>query len=284
MINRHYVLDLLPGRSFVEHLLGDGHDVFVIDWGTPGDEDRYLTFDDVCDGYLGRALGRTACAAGTSKAHVLGYCMGGTLAAIHAAAHPERFASLVALAAPIAFSQDADTSLLGAWARTNAFDPATIIEAFGNAPWPLLQAAFHLLRPTLGLAKLVGLAGIAADAEALRGVLALETWGADNVSLPGGVFRRLLDDLYRADSLARGAFTLSGRPARLEAITCPVLAVTFEHDNIVPWRSAAALIDRVSSVDKERLHLPGGHVGAVVSRGAAKGLWPRLSQFMSARG
>jgi polyhydroxyalkanoate synthase len=58
-----------------------------------------------------------------------------------------------------------------------------------------------------------------------------------------------------------------------------VLAVTFEHDNIVPWRSATALIDLAGSESKQRIHLPGGHVGAVVSRSASKGLWPQLSAF-----
>ena len=56
LINRHYVLDLMPGKSFAEYLVGRGHDVYIIDWGTPGPEDRHLTFDDICDGYLGRAV------------------------------------------------------------------------------------------------------------------------------------------------------------------------------------------------------------------------------------
>src|SRR5262249_46835070 len=101
LINRHYVLDLLPKKSFVEYLVAQGFDVFCIDWGTPGDEDRYLEFDEICDRYVGRAIGVAARMSGAEKAHVLGYCMGGTLAAIHAGAHPERFASLIALAAPI---------------------------------------------------------------------------------------------------------------------------------------------------------------------------------------
>ena len=76
---------------------------------------------------------------------------------------------------------------------------------------------------------------------------------------------------------------LGGRPARLEAIDCPVLAVTFEHDHIVPLASAAPLIDRVASPDKARLHLDGGHVGAVVSRKASKTLWPQLSRWWADR-
>ncbi len=281
LINRHYVLDLLPQKSLVEYLVAAGHDVHMIDWGTPGAEDRYLTFADVCDRYLARALRVTARG---GRAHVLGYCMGGTLAAIHAAARSERIASLVALAAPIRFGDRTHgDDLLAAWTRSGAFPPAEMVAAFGNVPWPLMQASFHLLRPTLTLAKLVHVLDRAWNDEFLDGFLALETWGNDNVSFPGACWREYVESLYRDDALAEGRFVLGGRPAKLSSIDCPVMAVTFEHDNIVPWRGAACLLEMVSSRDKEHLHLPGGHVGAVVSRAAAKGLWPRLSGFWAAR-
>ena len=136
LINRHYVLDLMPGKSFVEYLVGMGHDVFVIDWGTPGDEDRHLTFDDIVDGYLGRAVRVAARLGGAARVHVLGYCLGGTLAIIHAAARPERIASLCVLAAPVKFG---DEGLLAAWTRSRRFDLDALVTALGNVPWQLLQ-------------------------------------------------------------------------------------------------------------------------------------------------
>ncbi len=274
LINRHYVLDLLPEKSFVEWLVARGHDVYCIDWGTPSDEDRYLSFDDVCDRYLGRALHKTG------KAHVLGYCMGGTLATIHASVHPERFASLTALAAPVRFSE---AGVLGLWTQSPAFEPRAMVDGLGNVPWQLLQSSFHMLRPTLNLAKLVALVDRADDDEFLDGFLAAETWGNDNVSFPGEVWRTWVEDLYRGDALTRGTFALSGKPARLEGVTCPLLVVTFEHDAIVPKASATDLHERAASRDKHALHLSGGHVGAVVSRGAAKKLWPALADFWAAR-
>jgi polyhydroxyalkanoate synthase len=280
LINRHYVLDLMPGKSFTEYLVGQGHDVFTIDWGTPGDEDRYVTFDEICDGIIGRAVRLATREAPRGKAHLFGYCLGGTLATIHAAARPEHVASLVAVAAPIRFEDD---GLLSTWTRSPSFDVGALVDALGNVPWQLMQSAFHLLRPTLGASKLVALLDRAWDDEYLDGVLALETWGADNVSLPGAAYRRYIEELYQGDALVKGTFRLSGRPALLESIACPTLAVTFEHDNIVPWQSAAVLLDRASSRDKERVHLPGGHVGAMVSRGASKGLWPQLSAWWGAR-
>ncbi len=280
LINRHYVLDLLPGKSLVEWLAARGHDVFVVDWGTPEDEDRFRDFDDIADRSIGRAL-RVACrAAGSERAHVLGYCLGGTLAVIHAARRPERVASLVALAAPIAF---ADAGQLGAWTRTRSFDVGALVEACGNVPWQLMQGAFHLLRPTLALSKMVGLVDRLWDDAFRDGFFALETWGNDNVPFPGACYRRYIEELYRGDALVRGTFTLSGQTVRLGDIRCPTLAVTFEHDTIVPSASAACLLDHVGAADKQRIHLPGGHVGAVVSRKASEGLWPRLSGWWADR-
>ncbi len=279
LINRHYVLDLLPGKSFAEWMVAAGHDVYCIDWGTPGDEDRFVTFEDVADRWIGRALRQVERTAGRPP-HVLGYCLGGTLATLHAAVHKERMSSLALLAAPVRFS---DPGLLTAWTRTRSFDVRALVDAWGNVPWQLMQSSFQLLRPTLGLAKLVSLLDRAWNEEFLDSFLALETWGSDNVSFPGECYVTYLEELYRKDALWQGTFRLAGRPARLEAIECPTLVVTFEHDHIVPWQSAACLLERVATADKHHLHLPGGHVGAVVSRAAARGLWPAISKFWSDR-
>jgi polyhydroxyalkanoate synthase len=280
LINRHYVMDLLPGKSMAEDLVKAGHDVYCIDWGTPGDEDRYLTFDDICDRYLGRALRHVAKTSPRGKAHVLGYCLGGTLTTIHGAVHKEHVASLLNIAAPIGFS---DSGLLSTWTRSPTFEVGKIVEAFGNVPWQLMQGAFQLLRPTLNLSKTVALIDRAANDEFLDGFLALETWGSDNVSFPGACYERYIQELYRGDALVKGEFTLSGKPVRLSDIDCPVMCVVFEHDGIVPWESASVLLDLVSSKDKQMLKLQGGHVGAVVSRAAQKNLWPKLMAFWAER-
>ena len=276
LINRHYVLDLMPGKSFAEYLAAQGHDVYCIDWGTPADEDRFVTFDDVCDRAIARALRVASESSPDGRAHVLGYCLGGTLAAIHAAAHPERVRSLTLVAAPIRFS---DEGLLTAWTHTPTFDVRTMVDAMGLVPWQLMQGAFQLLRPTLALSKAVSLIDKATDDPFLDGFFALETWGNDNVSLPGAFFETYIQELYREDRLIRGDFSLSGARVDLARIACPVLCVTFEHDNIVPWKSASVVLEHVSSETKQHLHLPGGHVGAMVSSSAKKKLWPTMSAF-----
>ncbi len=280
LINRHYVLDLAPGKSLTEYLLAEGHDVFVIDWGTPGPEDRELGFDRICDDYLGRAIRKAAATSPRNKVHLLGYCLGGTLAAVHAAVHPERVASIATLAAPVRFDDD---GILATWTNVRTLDVRALIGAFGNVPPWLLQAAFHMLRPTLALSKAVHVLDRAHDDEFLDGFLALEAWGNDNVPFPGACFERIITELYQQNLLIKGELRLSGKSVDLARLRMPLLVVTFQHDTIVSEASAKALFDAAESDDKLHLDLVGGHVGAVVSRKAGGRLWPKLTEFWAAR-
>ncbi len=280
LINRHYVLDLMPGKSFVEFLLARGHDVFIIDWGTPGPEDRYLSFERVVATYMGRAIRKCAAFSAAGKVHLMGYCLGATFTSIYAALDDSRLASMVALAPPVAFD---DPGMLSQWMRIPTLDLDAIIDAKGNMPWQWMQAAFHMLRPTLTLTKMIGVLDKAEDDTFLEGFRAIETWGNDNVSFPGNCFRDYIQKLYQNNDFAEGRLTLMGRPARLEQITCPLLSVTFKHDNIVPQESSLPLVAKASSADKAQWDLPGGHVGAVIGRKAAKELWPGLSQWWAER-
>jgi polyhydroxyalkanoate synthase subunit PhaC len=280
LINRWYVLDLGHGRSLIEWLVAQGHEVYCIDWGTPGAEDRYLTWDDIAGRYVGRAVRIASRYSRTGDVHLLGYCLGGTLAVSYAAAFPQHVRTFLALATPIDFDQ---AGIMSQWTRVPTFETGPLLDAFGNVPWPLMQASFSMLRPTLGLSKTVALLDRAWDDEFLESFLATERWGNDNVSFPGACYVRYIEELYRRNMLIHGGFTLLGRPAELSAIRCPVLALAFEHDNIVPLASAAPLVDHVSSTDKQLVVQGGGHVGAVVSRKAATRLWPVMSNFWASR-
>lgn len=280
LINRWYVLDLGARRSLIEWLVGQGHEVCCIDWGTPGAEDRYLTWDDIGGRYLGRAVRIAARSSPTGTTHVLGYCLGGALAAAYVAAFPERVASFTALAAPIDFEH---AGIMSTWTRTPSFDVGAIVDAFGNVPWPLMQASFHMLRPTLTAAKVVNVLDRAWNDEFLDGFLATEKWGTDNVSFPGACYARYIQELYRDNRLVHGTFSVLGRPALLSNIKCPVIAIAFADDHIVPVPSAQPLIALVGSRDKQILVERGGHVGAVVSHKAAERLWPAFHTFWAQR-
>ncbi|HEY4060199.1 MAG TPA: alpha/beta fold hydrolase [Kofleriaceae bacterium] len=280
LINRWYVLDLGPGRSFIEWLVAQGHEIYCIDWGTPGAEDRYLTWDDIGGRYIRRSINVACRESGVDEVHVLGYCLGGTLATAYVAAHPEKVKSLVALAAPIDFAK---AGIMSLWTQTPTFDVHSIINAFGNVPHQLMQASFKMLRPTLDVAKAVSVLDRAWNDEFLDGFLATEKWGSDNVSFPGDCYAQYIEDLYRGNKLVAGTFSVLGKPARLDQMKVPVLAIAFIGDNIVPPESAQPLIDLAGSRDKQILIDKGGHVGAVVSRKAATKLWPAFSTFWAQR-
>ena len=281
LINRHYVLDLMPGKSLVAWLVAEGFDVYCVDWGTPGPEDAWLDLDAIVDGYLGRALRvvsrRSRAHSGDGKVHLLGYCMGGMFTAMLAARDPGRVASLVALAAPIRMA--GDPGLLRAWASTSSLDVDGLVAATGLVPWQLLQSAFHMLRPTLQISRIVHLVDRAWRDEFLEGHAAMETWANDNVSLPGAFFSGYIGDIYRNDALARGTLTLGGETCSLSSIVAPTLAVIFRDDHIAPADSCRALLELISSETRECLELGGSHVGGVVSKAASKRLWPKLATF-----
>lgn len=279
LINRHYVLDLRPGKSMAEWLVARGHDVYCIDWGTPGPEDRYIDLETVVDRYLGRAVRVTTRLSG-ARPHLVGYCMGGTLAAVYAALHPDAIASLVTLAAPIHFEDD---GLLAKWSKTPTFDVEALVDATGLVPWQLLQSSFHMLRPTSNLMKVVNLVDRAWSDPFLDGFFALETWANDNVSLPGAFYKSWIIDFYRDDRLWHGTLSVGGREASLDRITAPVLAISFEQDTIAPPASCEAIVERVSGPSKIA-RLPGSHIGGTTSSAAAKNLWPLLSAATADQG
>lgn len=77
LINRPYVMDLYPGRSLVEALLQQGFEVYLLDWGTFGPEDRHLKLDDFVLDYIPAAVRKVLRRAGAEQFSLLGYCMGG---------------------------------------------------------------------------------------------------------------------------------------------------------------------------------------------------------------
>ncbi|MBI5513025.1 MAG: alpha/beta fold hydrolase [Deltaproteobacteria bacterium] len=278
MINRWYVLDLRRGSSVVEALTAAGIDTYLLDWGVCRDEDRYLTWDLVLE-RLARCARRVCRDAGAPRVGVLGYCMGATLAAIHAALHPERVACLVNLAGPIDFSQ---AGVLGELVDPRWFDARAVARA-GNVAPSQMQQGFTALRPTLNLSKLVGLLDRGPTREAWEAFDALETWGSDNVPFPAAAYETYITELYQQNLLARGEHRVGGRRVDLKALTMPVLTLGATRDTICPLPAAEALVALSGSRDTASLRVPGGHVGAVVGSRAARELYPALVSWLGPR-
>jgi polyhydroxyalkanoate synthase len=277
LINKPYVLDLLPERSVVRRLGEAGLDVWLLDWGAPRPADASRGLAEYALELLPRAASVVARTTGEAKPHLLGYCMGGTLALLAIAAGRLSARSLIALATPVRFD---DEGLLSRWCRTPGFEPAALAERYGNVPPHLLQPAFKLLDP-VGLAtKLVHLAEKVGDDPFVRFFLAMETWLEDSVAFPGRAFVEWVD-LYRSNALARGKLQLASGSPRIELarVRCPVLSVVAERDYITPPSSSAPLADLVGG-PHELIQLEGGHIGLSTGGQAHRLLWPRVAAWL----
>ena len=105
LINRPYILDLMPGNSFIEYLVSEGFDVYMLDWGVPGDEDKDLTFENYVLDYLPRAVKKVLRHSHSDELTMLGYCMGGTMSAMYASLFPEHLKNLILMTAPVEFPE-----------------------------------------------------------------------------------------------------------------------------------------------------------------------------------
>ncbi|MBX3199127.1 MAG: alpha/beta fold hydrolase [Labilithrix sp.] len=280
MINRWYVLDLREGASFATALsAGAPWDTFCFDWGVPEDEDRFVAWDDIV-ARLDRVVRRVLRITGAPKVALVGYSLGATLSAIHTARCPEQVAALVNLAGPFDFSE---AGRLGIMADARWFDPAALTAA-GNLHPALLQSGFQALAPTGTLSRLVGLADEIHDPAARAAFAALETWVSDKVTFPAAAFVTYIKELYQENRLVRGEHYVRGDRVDLARITCPVMTVVAESDNICPPKAALALNEHTSSRVKDVLSVPGGHISAVVGSRAAEELYPRIRSWLETYG
>jgi polyhydroxyalkanoate synthase len=266
VINRPYVIDLTPPTSFVGALQAAGLDTFVLDWGRPGLGDRKLGLDSYATKLLPRIEKKVLALAGAKELVLAGYCLGGVIAVCRAATAAARgqkhHAGLITIHAPVSF---ADSGPVGALTRPEYFPVEKFLEAFGNMPGPLLQQGFYYFRPLQNVSKFKRLFEKCGESDAVEEFVALEKWNSDNVPVAGRFYETLIKDLYRADKLAKGELELAGERVRLDAIRCPVLVLVAKDDPICLPHQAEALLERVSSADKQKHELTGGHVRSLTA-------------------
>jgi len=281
IVSKPYIFDLTPGQSFVEHLVRAGFDVYLVDWGVPRSEHRGLRIDDYVADLIPECIAQVQAHSGEREISLIGYCLGGIFTALHAALHPDGpTRNLLFLATPVnAEGMALQRKLL----TTQGLDPDFIVDALGNIPTPMVEAAFQLMRPLQKMASQLTLLNNAADPDFIKAHLRIVRWGADALPLPGETFRQLAHDFIMDNKIVRGEFEVRGRKADLGHITVPVLHVVAEHDHVVPTAASRDLVRLVGSRDKEEIVIKGGHVSLVAGTGAVTRTWPRLVSWLAPR-
>ncbi len=280
LINRYYVMDLTPERSLVRYLLQRGIDMYMLDWGTANAIDRHRPLDEYISGVLRRSAQAIQRESGQSRVALLGYCMGGMMAAVYTALYPRDVAALINLAGPVNYHDD---GIYSVWTHPDWFDADLLVDTLGNIPAELLNLTFNMVRPTNELVQALNYWQRRKDAAFMRPFAAMQIWLNDPTPFPGEAFRKYVKDLYQSNLLIQGRFQINGQPVDLRSITAPALTIAARRDHIAPWRSVTAFHDLIASPDKDVIVLESGHIGMVIGSDAHTKLWPRLGDWLAAR-
>lgn len=264
LINPHIVLDLTPENSLIRHIRSQGFRPFLVDWGQPQRDHATETLNDHITRYLVPLIGSVAERHGAP--HLVGYCLGGTIAV--AAAHLAPAASLSLIAAPWHFDHYGEDKamLAGLWT-----DNQEACAALGLVPVEVLQIAFWRMDPARTVMKYARLAD--ADDAMLAQFIALEDWANEGAPLTFAAGKALFEELFAGNLSGNGQWTISGHTILPETLPCPSRQFVSTTDRIVPLASCPSAIEQIPS--------SAGHVGMVVGSSAHTTLWEPMAKWLS---
>lgn len=282
LVNRQYMMDIQQDRSVIRHLLELGLDLYIIDWGYPTAEDKYITLDDYIDVYIENAVDEVLKSSGADKVNIIGVCQGGTLSVIYAALNPNKVKNIVTMVAPFDFEAGAESGLLFKWGKEMNVD--NLVDVFGVIPGELLNGGFDMLKPfQLMVNKYIGMIDNLDSPENAANFIRMEKWILDSPDQAGEAYRKFIRDLYQENRLIKGTLDIGGRKVDLKKVTMPVLTVYGENDHIVTPSSTIPLNDYIGSTDKELAAFQVGHIGMYVSAKSQNLIAPRIAQWLLKR-
>jgi polyhydroxyalkanoate synthase subunit PhaC len=279
--NRGYILDLVPGQSFIEFLLKRGYDVYMLDWMAPKPEERSLRMEDYVLDFIPHCVKLVQQDSGEEDVSVIGYCFGGVLSLLYGAIHVDGpMKNLICFTTPIDFRE---MTLFANFSDRRYFDVDGLVDSVGNLPPEMILSSFELLRPASRAIGQIQLWDNIWNDEYVKSYRMFDRWATDTLPLAGEYFRTITKDLMWDNKLFNGTMSVGGRAANLAQIKVPILHAVAEHDHIVPYEAAKHLVAMVGSNDKEEVMLKGGHVSLVAGANAVKRLWPKLDTWLCGR-
>lgn len=275
-IMKYYILDLQPQNSLVNWLTQQGHTVFIVSWRNPTSEDRHLGMDEYFRLGAMAAIDAVSRAIPKTKIHLMGYCLGGTLAMITAAAMAEnndnRIKSLTLLAAQGDFTEAGELLLFITKSEVSFLK--SMMWDQGYLDTKQMAGTFQMLRSyDLIWSKMVQdyMHGTQ------RGMIALLAWNADATRMPYKMHSEYLEKLFLNNDFAEGRFTIEGTHIVAENIQTPAFVVSTEKDHVAPWRSVYKTHLLINS-DITFVLASGGHNAGIVSEPGREGRSYRIKE------
>lgn len=262
-IMKYYILDLSPHNSLVKYLVDQGHTVFCLSWKNPGAEDGDLGMDEYLQLGFFAALDAINAIVPGQQIHATGYCLGGTLLAIAAAAMArdgdQRLASLSLFTAQTDFTEPGELALFIDDSEVSLLEAQ--MHETGYLTAGQMVGAFQLLRSNdLLWSRMVG--------EYLMGerapMIDLMAWNADATRMPARMHSQYLRRLFLNDDLSEGRYPVGGRPVSLSDIATPIFCVATTQDHVAPWRSVFKL-HYLTPAEITFVLTSGGHNAGIVS-------------------
>jgi len=274
LINKPYIFDLLRGRSFIEYLIENDVDVFLIDWGTPNQLGRYYSFDDYLTIFYHTFVEYIKNILDVPRINIMGYCIGGTLSFIYASLYSNNVHSLINLTSPIDFS---NAGILRKWVDVSGIQVENIVEAFGNIPPEFMYIVFSSLKPLNRLSALRYLIERVDDKDFVQFYIAMELWTSDNIPFPGKFGIKYINDFYKSNKLLNGELIIGDQFVKLKNYKGRFLNILSTNDHIVPLKSASIAEELIGSSDIKSLYYNNvGHVGLMIGKFAKENTWKEV--------